>query len=126
MPNNKPKTTAMKILCINSPCSRNSQRLVLYTYIHIYIYVIDWLVRILLHARFFLNSHSMVFRRGPSEQQPFNLKSSKSVALEPPKPPSKKYIEQRANGRNNTTVTGSHAVRENSSCMILWCFLSNM
>ena len=56
-----------------------------------------------------LNSRGMVFRRGQSEQQPLNLKPSKSLALEPPKPPSKKYIEQRANGRN-TTVIGSHAV----------------
>ena len=60
---------------------------------------------------FFLNSHGVVFRRGWSEQQPLNLKSSKSVALEPPKPPSKKYIEQKANGRN-TTVIGSHAVEK--------------
>ena len=112
MPNNKPKTTAMKILCINSLCSHNSQRAkVLLTYIHTYMYVssLGWFVFFSPHG-FFLNSHGMVFRRGQSEQQPLNLKSSKSVALEPPKPPSKKYIEQRANGRN-TTVTGSHAVK---------------
>ena len=53
----------------------------------------------------------MVPKGGCSEQQPLNLKSSKSVALEPRKPPSKSYIEQRANGRN-TTLTGSHAVRK--------------
>ena len=109
MPNNKPKTTAMKILCFNSLCSHNSQRpIALYTYI--YVSSLGWFVFFFMHG-FFLNSHGVVFRRGWSEQQPLNLKSSKSVALEPPKPPSKKYIEQRANGRN-TTVIGSHAVKK--------------
>ena len=56
---------------------------------------------------FFLNSHGMVPKGGCSEQQPLNLKSSKTVALEPRKPPSKSYIEQRANDRN-ATLTGSH------------------
>ena len=111
MPNNKPKTTAMKILCFNSLCSQNSQRpIVLYAYIYIYVSSLGWFVFFFMHG-FFLNSHGVVFRRGWSEQQPLNLKSSKSVALEPSKPPSKKYKEQRANGRN-TTLTGSHAVRK--------------
>ena len=112
MPNNKPKTTAMKILCIKSLCSHNSQRaIILLTYIYTYVCVIAWLVCILLPARVLPKLPRHGLRKG-SEQQPLNLESSKSLAPEPPKPPSKKYTEQRANGRNNTIVTGSHVVRK--------------